>query len=89
MADFLAVLAHESVGFVARAADGDEVIALLCGTVAALRGDDVRAAMVDPKPEKLAALIPEAASAMREVLLTIEVADLPAVETALRAAGLQ
>ncbi|MGK2242316.1 MAG: hypothetical protein ACI9JD_004897 [Rhodococcus sp. (in: high G+C Gram-positive bacteria)] len=89
VADFLAVLAHESVGFVARAADGDEVIALLCGTVAALRGDDVRAAMVDPRPEKLAALIPEAASAMREVLLTIEVADLPAVETALRAAGLQ
>ncbi len=66
------------------------MIALLCGTVAALRGDDVRAAMVDPKPEKLATLIPpEAASAMREVLLTIEVADLPAVETALRAAGLQ
>ncbi|MCJ0906956.1 hypothetical protein [Rhodococcus sp. ARC_M6] len=88
IADFLAVVAHESVGFVARAADTAEVIALLCGTMAALRGDDARAAILDPKPEKLAGLIPEAATALREVLLTIEVADPESVENALRAAGL-
>ena len=88
IADFLAVLAHESVGFVARAADADEVIGLLCGTMAALRGDDARAAILDPQPAKLAALIPEAQSALREVLLTIEVSDPTSVETALRSAGL-
>lgn len=88
IADFLAVLAHESVGFVARAADADEVIALLCGTAAALRGDDARAAIADPQPGALAALIPEAASALREVLLSIEVPDPVAVEAGLRGAGL-
>lgn len=88
IADFLSVLAHASVGFVARAADATEVIALLCGTMAALRGDDARGAILDPRPEKLAALIPEATTALREVLLTIEVTDPESVETALRSVGL-
>ncbi|MGC0366875.1 hypothetical protein ABH922_004859 [Rhodococcus sp. 27YEA15] len=89
IADFLAVLAHDSVGFVARAKDADEVVALLCATVAALRGNDVRAAVLDPQPKDLLALIPEAASAVREVLLAIEVPDPVAVEAALRATGLR
>ncbi|QBJ96668.1 hypothetical protein ERC79_12335 [Rhodococcus sp. ABRD24] len=88
VADFLAVLAHTSVGFVARAADGAEVIALLAGTVAALRGDDVVAAMSTPDAAALAALIPEAAEAVRSVLLGIEVDDVDQVETALAEAGL-
>ncbi|CAM3140585.1 hypothetical protein RHDE110596_19050 [Prescottella defluvii] len=88
VADFLAVLAHTSVGFAARARDGAEVLALLSGTVAALRGDDVRAALAAPDPAALAALIPEAAEAVRGVLLGIEVDDPDEVERVLAAAGL-
>ncbi|MGO4205213.1 hypothetical protein AB4Z09_26450 [Rhodococcus sp. TAF43] len=88
VADFLAVLAHTSVGFVGRARDGAEVLALLSGTVAALRGDDVRAALSAPDPAALAALIPEAAEAVRGVLLGIEVDDPDQIEGVLADAGL-
>lgn len=88
IADFLAVLAHTPVGFVARARDAAEVLALLSGTMAALRGDDVRAALRNPEPAKLAALIPEAATAVREVLLGVEVDDPLQVKADLTAAGL-
>lgn len=88
VADFLAVLAHTDVGFVARARDGDEVLALLAGTVAALRGDNVRTALTAPDPAKLAALVPEAAAAVREVLLAVEVDDPEQVERDLVAASL-
>ncbi len=89
VADFLAVLAHTSVGFVARARDGAEVLSLLSGTVAALRGDDVRAALANPDPAALARLIPDAAEAVRDVLLGIEVEDPAQVEQVLADAGLR
>lgn len=88
VADFLAVLAHTSVGYVARARDGAEVLSLLAGTVAALRGDDVRAALTNPDVAALAALIPEAAQAVRGVLLGIEVDDPEQVDRVLAEAGL-
>ncbi|TQC41422.1 hypothetical protein EEB14_54875 [Rhodococcus sp. WS4] len=89
VADFLAVLAHADVGFVARARDTAEVLAILSGTVASLRGDDVRAALATPDPAKLASLIPEAAEAVREVLLGVEVADPALVARELSDAGLR
>lgn len=89
VADFLAVLAHADTGYVARARDGAEILALLAGTVAALRGDDVRAAITHPEPAKLTALIPEAAEALREVLLGIEIADPEEASRELVAAGLR
>ncbi|MFC9519207.1 hypothetical protein ACFTSD_26060 [Nocardiaceae bacterium NPDC056970] len=88
VADFLAVLTHTSVGFVARAADGAEVLALLVGTVASLRGDDVRAALAAPDAAALAALNPDAAEAVRGVLLGIEVADPDEVDRVLAGVGL-
>lgn len=88
VADFLAVLAHTSVGFVARARDGAEVLSLLAGTVAALRGDDVRAALASPDAAALAALVPEAAEAVRGVLLGIEVDDPEQADRVLADAGL-
>lgn len=88
VADFLAVLAHTSVGYVARARDGAEVLSLLAGTVAALRGDDVRSALAAPDTAALAALIPDAAEAVRGVLLGIEVDDPDEVDRVLGDAGL-
>lgn len=79
VADFLAVLAHAETGFVARAGTADDVLAVLAATVAALRGDDVRAAWTQPDVGALAALRPGAAAAVREVLLGVEVADLAEV----------
>ncbi|CCW14384.1 hypothetical protein ACWEQV_19815 [Rhodococcus aetherivorans] len=88
IADFLSVLAHAGTGYVARARDADEVLALLAATVAALRGDDVRAALAAPDPGRLTALIPEAAAAVREILLTVEVDDPAGVARDLAALGL-
>ncbi|KAF0960546.1 hypothetical protein [Rhodococcus sp. T7] len=89
VADFLAVLAHADVGYVARARDTAEVLALLSGTVASLRGDDVRAALATPDPTRLTSLIPEAAEAVREVLLGVEVDDPVLVARELADAGLR
>ncbi|MBC2641386.1 MULTISPECIES: hypothetical protein [unclassified Rhodococcus (in: high G+C Gram-positive bacteria)] len=89
VADFLAVLAHADVGYVARVRDTAEVLALLSGTVASLRGDDVRAALAAPDPATLTALIPEAAEAVREVLLGVEVHDPVLVASELSDAGLR
>ena len=89
VADFLAVLAHADVGYVARARDTVEVLALLSGTVASLRGDDVRAALAAPDPTRLTSLIPEAAEAVREVLLGVEVHDPALVARELADAGLR
>lgn len=88
VADFLSVLAHAGTGFAARARDADEVLALLAATVAALRGDDVRAALAAPDPARLTRLIPEAAAAVREILLAVEVDDPPAVARDLAGLGL-
>jgi hypothetical protein len=75
VADFLAVLAHTDTGFVARAATGAEALAGIAATVAALRGDDVRAAFLQPDIAALARINQDAAAAVREVLIGIEVTD--------------
>ncbi len=88
VADFLAVLAHADTGFVARAETASDVLALLSGTAAALSGFDVRDALVAPDADRLGRLIPEAAEALREILLAVEVDDPDAVLSGLREAGL-
>ncbi|CCQ14367.1 putative uncharacterized protein [Rhodococcus sp. AW25M09] len=75
IADVLAVVSHADVGLVARADTGDQVLAILAATVASLRGDDIAGALAAPNVAALRALIPEAAEAVREVLLGIEIAD--------------
>ncbi|AOW95164.1 hypothetical protein BFN03_17250 [Rhodococcus sp. WMMA185] len=89
LADVLAVLAHSDVGFVARAQDSAEVLALLSGTVASLCGDDIRLALENPEPARLRALIPEAAEAVHHVLLGVEVPDPSLVGRELAALGLR
>ncbi|MGB7362434.1 MAG: hypothetical protein WA931_05285 [Rhodococcus sp. (in: high G+C Gram-positive bacteria)] len=79
VADFLAVIAHAEHGFFAVAADADAALALVAGTVAALRGDDVRQALRAPDLRKLLSLHPDAAAATREVLLGVLVPDAPSV----------
>ena len=85
VADFMAVLAHTDVGFVARAADAAGVVQVLAATVAALRGDDVRAAWEIPDVAQLRAVPDPAARALREVLRSIEVPD--AVQVVMELAG--
>lgn len=75
VADFLAVLAHADTGYAARATGTAEVVALLNATAAALSGFDIRAALASPDVSRLQRLIPEAAAALREILLTIQVDD--------------
>ncbi|KAA0024723.1 hypothetical protein [Antrihabitans cavernicola] len=88
IADFLAVIAHTDVGFVARAADGAAVVRILAATVAALRGDDIRTALAAPNVPALNALHPDAGAAVREVLLGIEIGDVDEATAYLVAAGL-
>ncbi|GAA4484586.1 hypothetical protein GCM10023094_38050 [Rhodococcus olei] len=88
VADFLAVLAHSDAGFVAHASTGEEVVAILAATVAALRGDDIPAAFAAADPAPVAALSAAAAGAVREVLLAIAVPDAAAVEQHLHARGI-
>ena len=75
VADFLSVLAHVDTGFVARAATGAQALGGIAATVASLRGDDVRSAFAKPNIEALNRLNAEAAAAVREVLIGIEVTD--------------
>ncbi|MEV0947107.1 hypothetical protein [Rhodococcus sp. NPDC049939] len=89
VADFLAVLAHADIGYVARAKDTAEVLSLLSGTVASLCGEDTRRALANPEPAKLTVLNAAAAEAVREVLLGVEVSDPSLVERELAALGLQ
>ncbi|MGW0018307.1 hypothetical protein ACWDUD_08245 [Rhodococcus sp. NPDC003382] len=88
IADFLAVLAHSDTGYVAQARDAAEVLALLSATAAALSGFDVRQAVAEPDAARLAALVPEAAAAVREILLTVEVDDPAAIVAGLAGLGL-
>lgn len=88
VADFLAVLAHADTGYAARAGTAGEVIALLAATVAALSGFDVRGALATPDIDRLRTLSAEAAAALREILLTVEVPDTDAVARGLTEAGL-
>nr|WP_296771399.1 hypothetical protein [Rhodococcus sp. (in: high G+C Gram-positive bacteria)] len=88
IADVLAVVAHAEVGFVATASSGAEVFAILAATVAALRGDDIPTALAQPDLAALAALRPEAAEAVRTVLLGIEIDDADSAHRDLVGAGL-
>lgn len=87
-ADFLAVVAHTSVGFVARATDAAEVVAVLAATVAALRGNDIRAALAHPDIDQVLSLSPEAGEAVREVLQGIVIERADAAIAELREVGL-
>ena len=88
IADVLAVVSHADVGLVARADTGDDVIAILAATVASLRGDDIASALAAPNVDALRKLIPEAAEAVREVLLGVEIADAVAPHARLVDVGL-
>ena len=88
IADVLAVVSHSDVGLIARAETGDDVLAILAATVASLRGDDIGAALASPNVPALRALIPEAAEAVREVLLGVEIADAVAARARLVEVGL-
>lgn len=88
IADVLAVVSHADVGLVARADTGDDVIAILAATVASLRGDDIASALAAPNVDALRKLIPEAAEAVREVLLGVEIADAVAAHARLVDVGL-
>ncbi|MBJ8339864.1 hypothetical protein JGU71_13290 [Antrihabitans sp. YC3-6] len=76
IADFLAVVAHADVGFFVRAAGGRDALSILAATVAALSGADVRSALAEPNVDGLLALHPDAAAAVRDILLGIEVDDI-------------
>ncbi|MGU3437363.1 hypothetical protein ACNHUS_30675 [Actinomycetes bacterium M1A6_2h] len=71
-AEFLAVVAHLDGGFVARCATADDVLSVISGTVAALRGDDIPTGLSNPNIDALTSLHPDAAAATRTVLLGIE-----------------
>ena len=88
VADFLAVLAHTEVGFVARVPDSAGVLQVLAATVAALRGDDVAAAWRAPDVATLRGVPDPAARALREVLRSIEVPDAVEAASALTERGL-
>lgn len=87
VSDFLAVLAHAEVAFVARAHDDAGVLSLLAATVASLRGDDARAAWRAPDAAALSTLSDEAGAAVRTVLGSVEVPDPVGVAAGLVAAG--
>jgi hypothetical protein len=72
IADSLAEIAHADTGFVARTSNGTRALAVVAGTVAALCGEDIRAALASPDIAFLTALKPPAIEAVRTVLLAIE-----------------
>jgi hypothetical protein len=72
IADFLAEVAHADTGFIARTANGARALAIVAATVAALCGEDIRAALRTPDIAFLTALKPPAIEAFRTVLLAIE-----------------
>lgn len=86
IADFLAAAAHRPDGFVARAEDGAQALALLAGTAAALCGENIRNALTSPDTAFLAGLSGAAADAVREILLGIESETPVEIERSLRAA---
>ncbi|MEV5837943.1 hypothetical protein [Nocardia sp. NPDC052112] len=72
VADFLVEVAHSDGGFIARTSDGERALAIVAGTVAALCGEDIRAALARPDIAFLTSLKPPAVEAARSVLLAIE-----------------
>ncbi|UZJ24582.1 hypothetical protein RHODO2019_15870 [Rhodococcus antarcticus] len=87
-ADALAFLVHSGRGFAACADDGTGVLRVLAATVAALRGDDVRAAWSVPDPAWVALVPDPAAEALREVLVHVVVPDVARVAAELAELGL-
>lgn len=79
ISDFLAVLAHSDVGFVARADGPKQVLEMLSATVAALRGNDVRTALSSPDIDALIRLNDDAAAAVRTILRGIVVTSVTPV----------
>lgn len=75
VADFLAAVAHEDTGYIARTADGARALAVVAATAAALCGEDIRAALDRPDIGFLTGLRPAAVEAVRTVLLAIETDD--------------
>ncbi len=72
IADFLAGVVHADTGFVARTDDGERALAVVAATAAALCGEDIRGALVQPDVEFLVGLKPPAVEAVRGVLLAVE-----------------
>ncbi|MCU1648618.1 MAG: hypothetical protein JWN03_8893 [Nocardia sp.] len=88
VSEFLVRIAHSDTGFVARTDSGDRAVALIAATVAALIGDDIRAALTKPDIAFLTGLKPPAVEALRTVLLAIETDNPDAVTSALAALAL-
>ena len=75
LADLLAVATHAGVGFgsglVPRCTDAAQVWALLAGAVAAMTGDDVRAAIAATDPAAIVGLSRSAREAIRDVVTCV------------------
>ncbi|MGW0250701.1 hypothetical protein ACWDYH_29110 [Nocardia goodfellowii] len=84
LADFLAGVAHADSGFVARTGSGERAVAVVAATVAALCGEDIRAALAVPDIGFLTGLKPPAVEAVRGVLLAVETDAVADVTRALR-----
>ncbi|MEC3914080.1 hypothetical protein [Nocardia sp. CDC160] len=87
ISEFLVRIVHGDSGFVARAASGERAVAAIAATVAALIGEDIRAALAAPDLDFLTGLKPPAVEAFRDVLLAIETDDVAAVTAALSVLG--
>ncbi|MTE12001.1 hypothetical protein GLP40_04255 [Nocardia sp. CT2-14] len=87
VSEFLVRIVHGDSGFVARADSGERALAGVAATVAALCGEDIRAALGAPDIRFLAGLKPPAVEAFREVLLAIETREVAAVTAALAPLG--
>ncbi|WP_040802337.1 hypothetical protein [Nocardia concava] len=87
ISEFLVRIVHGDSGFVARAESGDRALAAIAATVAALIGDDIRAALATPDLAFLTGLKPPAVEAFRDVLLAIETQDPAAITAALAVLG--
>ncbi|WP_405134057.1 hypothetical protein [Nocardia sp. NBC_01388] len=85
VSEFLVRIAHSDTGFIARTDSGDRAVALIAATVAALIGDDIRAALTEPDIAFLTGLKPPAVEALRTVLLAIETDNPDTVSGALAA----
>ncbi|WP_194816699.1 hypothetical protein [Nocardia sp. XZ_19_385] len=83
LADFLAGVAHADGGFVARTDSGERAVAVVAATVAALCGEDIRAALAAPDIAFLTGLKPPAVEAARGVLLAVETESVADVTRAL------
>ncbi|MEU6559999.1 hypothetical protein [Nocardia nova] len=86
IAEFLVGAAHAAPpesGFVAITNSGERAVALVAATVAALCGEDIRAALTTPDIAFVRGLGGPAIQALREVLLAIETERIDAVTEAL------